>query len=462
MHKKIYSIFLASSSELAEDRKEFELFVNRQNKLLNKKNIFLDLVIREESGDTVSLTQKQDDYNKELKTCDIFVVMYWTKVGTCTNIGFDMAWAQFRYTGKHPRIFVFEKTAAPLKPVSNKDKNSFKAFQKKLNDTRHFINLYDDHHKLTKEFKKNLSLLFDDEYLKFGNNYPNNEITEYLYTDGNSAPGNFICREDEHHMITSEVLKGKDDLADPYSGLGKVYSQLGLFEKALDFCKNDFELSKQLYENYPENAGFKDGLALSYQNLGKAYNDLGDLEKALNSYQEYNKIEKQLSGQYPLDSRFKDNLSISYQFLGNIHVSLGNLEKAFLFYKKYIEIKKQLYKEDPENISFIKGLAISYQFLGEVHITLNDADKALKFFIKFNKLTKELYDTYSSNIDFKYGFAISNKKLGDIYIKKNKLTIAKKHYFQSLYLYEQLIEASPKMIDYSNNLNILKQKLKEI
>lgn len=38
-------VFLASSSELAEDRRQFEIFINRKNKVWVDKGVFLELVI---------------------------------------------------------------------------------------------------------------------------------------------------------------------------------------------------------------------------------------------------------------------------------------------------------------------------------------------------------------------------------------------------------------------------------
>ena len=46
-------IFLASSSELADDRREFELFVGRKNKDWIAKGVFLHLVMWEDFFDEI-------------------------------------------------------------------------------------------------------------------------------------------------------------------------------------------------------------------------------------------------------------------------------------------------------------------------------------------------------------------------------------------------------------------------
>jgi hypothetical protein len=56
-------IFLASSSELREDRREFEIFLNRKNNDWVEKGVFLKLIVWEDFLDAVSKTRLQDEYN---------------------------------------------------------------------------------------------------------------------------------------------------------------------------------------------------------------------------------------------------------------------------------------------------------------------------------------------------------------------------------------------------------------
>ena len=79
-------IFLASSLELKEDREAFESFLYRKTKLWREeRNIFLELVNWEDYIDHVSKTRLQDEYDNVIKECDIFVMLFWTKVGPYTG-----------------------------------------------------------------------------------------------------------------------------------------------------------------------------------------------------------------------------------------------------------------------------------------------------------------------------------------------------------------------------------------
>src|SRR5690606_14407159 len=74
----------ASSSELRADRDEFELYFRQQNDTLRKQGIYLQIVRWENFLDAMSETRLQDEYNKEIRDCDIFVSLFFTKTGKFT------------------------------------------------------------------------------------------------------------------------------------------------------------------------------------------------------------------------------------------------------------------------------------------------------------------------------------------------------------------------------------------
>ena len=82
---KTIQLFLASSSELEEDRAQFEIFINRENKNLHDEQIFIKLELWEDFIDAMSKTKLQDEYNKVIKGCDIFVSLFFSKVGKYTT-----------------------------------------------------------------------------------------------------------------------------------------------------------------------------------------------------------------------------------------------------------------------------------------------------------------------------------------------------------------------------------------
>lgn len=152
--KKV-KIFLASSSELVEDRREFELLINRKNKDYVSKNIFLELIIWEDFIDAMSITRLQDEYNKVIQESDIFVSLFYAKVGRYTEEEFVKAYESFKNSGK-PLIYTYFKDKSINLSKINTEILSLLKFKQKLDDLGHFYTLYTDINDLKFKFSEQL------------------------------------------------------------------------------------------------------------------------------------------------------------------------------------------------------------------------------------------------------------------------------------------------------------------
>lgn len=154
-------IFLASSSELKSDRDDFELYFRRLNDHLKeeKSGTYLKIVRWENFLDAMSETRFQDEYNKEIQSCDIFVSLFFTKTGKYTEEEFNVAHQQFKNTGK-PKIFTFfKKPGVVASKDKQKDLQSLWAFQEKLDSLGHFYTNYDNIEHLKRQFRDQLDQL---------------------------------------------------------------------------------------------------------------------------------------------------------------------------------------------------------------------------------------------------------------------------------------------------------------
>ena len=152
-------LFLASSSELAGERKDFEVFINRKNNDWIPQQVHLELILWEDFLDAVSKTRLQEEYNKAIRKCDIFVMLFFTKVGRYTEEEFETAFGQFKATDK-PFIFTYFKDGE----ISTGNLNlenliSLTAFQKKLADLGHFYTRYKTIDELIYKFNRQLDKL---------------------------------------------------------------------------------------------------------------------------------------------------------------------------------------------------------------------------------------------------------------------------------------------------------------
>ena len=154
-------IFLASSSELWRDRDEFERYFREQNDSLVDHGVYLAIVRWENSLDAMSETRLQDEYNKALRECDVFVSLCFTKTGKFTEEEFDVAHGQF-VTTKRPLIYTYFKDSAIMIGSARKeDLNSLWAFQEKLNKLGHHYTRYNNIDDLKVQFSRQVDKILD-------------------------------------------------------------------------------------------------------------------------------------------------------------------------------------------------------------------------------------------------------------------------------------------------------------
>ncbi|MGI8426662.1 MAG: hypothetical protein ACR2M4_08735 [Actinomycetota bacterium] len=158
MTVQMIRIFLASSSELEDDRRAFEIFIYRHNKDCVSKGFFLDLIIWEDFLDAVSPTRSQDEYNKAIKESDIFVMLFFTKVGRYTEEEFDVAYETFKKTNK-PQIFTYSKDATISIRNIDAEVASLLAFRNKLGNLGHSHSVYRNIEGLERHFREQLNKL---------------------------------------------------------------------------------------------------------------------------------------------------------------------------------------------------------------------------------------------------------------------------------------------------------------
>lgn len=155
-------IFLASSSELAEERDAFDLYLRQQNDLLMERGLYLEVVRWEKFLDFVSETSKQDDYNQEVRQCDLFVCLFRTKVGKFTKEEFHVAHSNFQEIGK-PLIYTFFKNQSINTCAINRaDMASLWGFQDELSRLGHFHTVYENTEHLKRLFRDQLDQLLPE------------------------------------------------------------------------------------------------------------------------------------------------------------------------------------------------------------------------------------------------------------------------------------------------------------
>lgn len=101
---KSIRIFIASSNELEYERLHIDSLILQLNKFFKD----LDIEIEPVKWEFCENMDKQEEYNQELSTCDICVVLFWNKIGPYTKEEFDLAY-QLSEQNHVPYLYVYFK-----------------------------------------------------------------------------------------------------------------------------------------------------------------------------------------------------------------------------------------------------------------------------------------------------------------------------------------------------------------
>lgn len=102
-------IFIASSSEVEEERIALEKYINELSNQYYEFDLHLQPIMWESESKEFNKARKQDEYNKKLITSDVVVFMFGSRVGFYTKEEFDLAVKNQR-EGKYPKhIFAYFK-----------------------------------------------------------------------------------------------------------------------------------------------------------------------------------------------------------------------------------------------------------------------------------------------------------------------------------------------------------------
>lgn len=202
-------IFLASSSELADDRQALDQLVSRKNKLWHDRGVFLELQMWEDFLDVMSKTRLQDEYNTVIRDCDLFVLLFWSKVGRYTLEEFEAAVGSFRSAAK-PFILVYFKTAPKASGGSDADRQSLEAFEDRLEQLGHYKTAYHQADRLALHFSEQLDKLAAAGFIRF------DPERKPLLRPFQAPP------PDVDHVLRAELQTLKTMLLDDQGGLRRI------------------------------------------------------------------------------------------------------------------------------------------------------------------------------------------------------------------------------------------------
>ncbi|MFT3912431.1 MAG: COR domain-containing protein [Ferruginibacter sp.] len=163
---RILKLFLASSKELLEEREKIEQSLSRKSNTLRKKGFLIELLIWEDNKHITESIRSQDNYNLEIEQCDLFTMMFYSKVGKYSLEEFELANSLFKKKGT-PRILIFQKDKDLPKNQSKADADSRYEFLERLKKIEHFPVLFENTDKLINELEDTIDkLLLDEDFVR--------------------------------------------------------------------------------------------------------------------------------------------------------------------------------------------------------------------------------------------------------------------------------------------------------
>ncbi|MBR8840972.1 MAG: tetratricopeptide repeat protein, partial [Stigonema ocellatum SAG 48.90 = DSM 106950] len=137
-----------------------------------------------------------------------------------------------------------------------------------------------------------------------------------LYKQGTAESLRFAIAKWEKALELWRQLNDKANLALTLTGIGKVYSDLGEKQKALEYYNLALPLTRAV--------GYKSLEASTLNNLGLVYNSLGEKQKALEYYNQALPLTRAV-GDKSGEARTLNNLGLVYD-------DLGEKQKALEYY----------------------------------------------------------------------------------------------------------------------------------
>lgn len=158
---KDIKIFIGSSAELEEDRRQFDNYFSDKNKIYLQRYICFNQRTWKDFRSSVTQGRLQDRYNAYIRTCDIAIFLFHTKIGKYTKEEFELAYSTFLKNGKKPLVYVF------LKEDSNVTDPELADFKKKCEaKLGHFCDTYTDYSDLLSKFDRQLQILENEGVIK--------------------------------------------------------------------------------------------------------------------------------------------------------------------------------------------------------------------------------------------------------------------------------------------------------
>lgn len=140
---KTIKVFIASSEELKQERDAISAMIPHINSTLKPRDIEIYPEMWEYLDSSMGVKHKQEEYNDVLKTCELCLVMFWTRFGEYTKIELDTAYNELK-AGRNPqKLYVYFKEVdlESITPELKEFKDNMASYERQGHFYRSFKNI---------------------------------------------------------------------------------------------------------------------------------------------------------------------------------------------------------------------------------------------------------------------------------------------------------------------------------
>lgn len=443
---KTIKIFVASSDELKAERMELADMVGQLNYTLNKMDMNILLVKWEYLDASMNPKHKQEEYNDELRECEICMVLYWTKFGMYTKAELDTAYGALK-GGRNPRkLYVYFKDSdAEMTPELRAFRDSFP------NEYGHFHCVFRNEDALKSHFLlqfidyQNALLkgsgmveLRDSKVLVGGRPFAdlnnvsfvgNNEVYQRLLKQIRTTRRLLAVTEtsdpeySEMAQELQDLLKRQQEMEDSLWETALTITRLSntarserlqraidLFEKGDNAGANAILDEEAIEKDVARNLelvelgqeGLKNNIAefeLKINILNNEHSE-GWGEKAMAIHERILELTEKAYGHY------SEEHAGALGKAGLFFTDWGKLEKALEFQKEALQIRTRLFGDNHPDI------ALSYNNIGCVYSNQCNLEEALEYYTKAMRIWLGLYGEHHPDVATGYnniGYVYSNQ-----------------------------------------------------
>jgi len=408
-------IFIASPGDLRKERKQFPRILEKINKLkAHGMGVHLEAVGWEEKAPGMGRPQEQ--INKDVETCNLFVMLLWKRWGTPPDekSQYSSGTEEEYYVAKGlydrdkaPDIYLyFRQVPEAMMADPGEQLRKVLDFRKKIEAER--VLLFKQYNGVEE---------WEDMLME--------HIARWL--DGfqpapppTSAPIPLDVQQRIEEM-EKELSKLADEHKDAQTRLREAALEMG--RRALVATGNGQlteaeELFARAVQTYTE--------PWVINAYGLYYRQIGSLKRAEEKFLEVERLGKEQDD--------KEHVGVAYGNLGLIYQTRGDVKTAEEMHRKSLALDEELGRKE--------GMARDYNNLGLVYQTRGDLDTAEEVFRKALALFEELRD--------KDGMATAYGNLGLLYHARGEVKPAEEMYRKALALFEELGQKDGMATAYGN------------